>query len=133
MRARFRLVAVLTIALGAAAASSRAQNAQPPQAPPASQTPQTQTTDPQQPTFRTGVDVVTVDVAVVDGRGNPVEDLRAPDFAVKIDGQVRRVVSAELIKADVAAARRQADDKTESFYTSNLTPDNGRHIVIAVD
>ena len=46
---------------------------------------------------------------------------------------MRRVVSAELIKADVAAARRQAEDKTESFYTTNLTPDNGRHIVIAVD
>ena len=87
----------------------------------------------QQPTFRTGVDLVTVDVAVVDSRGNPVEDLRAPDFAVKIDGQVRRVVSAELVKVDVEKARRQTDDKTETFYTSNLTPDNGRHIVIAVD
>ncbi len=129
-----RLVAVLTVALGAAPASGLAQEAD---KPPASQAPPTappaQTADPQQPTFRTGVDVVTVDVAVVDGRGNPVEDLRAPDFGVKIDGQVRRVVSAELIKADVAAARRQADDKTESFYTTNLTPDNGRHIVIAVD
>ena len=87
----------------------------------------------QQPTFRTGVDLVTVDVAVVDSRGNPVEDLRAPDFAVKIDGQVRRVVSAELVKVDVEKARRQGDDKSETFYTSNLTPDNGRHIVIAVD
>jgi VWFA-related protein len=136
MAARSRLVAVLTVALAAVAGSGLAQNAQAPQtpqepqAPPASQPP---TSDPQQPTFRTGVDVVTVDVAVVDSRGNPVEDLRAPDFAVKIDGQVRRVVSAELIKADVAAARRQAEDKTETFYTSNLTPDNGRHIVIAVD
>lgn len=88
---------------------------------------------PAQPTFRTGVDLVTVDVAVVDSRGNPVEDLRAPEFSVKIDGQVRRVVSAELVKVDVAAARKQADDKTETFYTTNLTPDNGRHIVIAVD
>ncbi len=70
---------------------------------------------------------------MVDSRGNPVEDLRAPDFEVKIDGQVRRVVSAELVKVDVAAARRQTADKTETFYTSNLTPDNGRHIVIAVD
>lgn len=140
MRARFRPVAVLTVALGAVAASALAQGAQ---TAPAAQTPQasepaqpsqpSQSPDSQQPTFRTGVDVVTVDVAVVDGRGNPVEDLRAPDFAVKIDGQVRRVVSAELIKADVAAARRQADDKTESFYTTNLAPDNGRHIVIAVD
>jgi len=48
----------------------------------------------QGPTFRTGVDLVAVDVAVVDRRGRPVEDLRAPEFSVKIDGEVRRVVSA---------------------------------------
>jgi len=87
----------------------------------------------QGPTFRTGVDLVAVDVAVVDRRGRPVEDLRAPEFSVKIDGEVRRVVSAELIKVDVEAARKEVADKTESFYTSNLTPPNGRQILIAVD
>ena len=87
----------------------------------------------QGPTFRTGVDLVAIDVAVVDRRGRPVEDLRAPEFAVKIDGEVRRVVSAELVKVDVEAAKKQVADKTESFYTSNLTPPNGRQIVIAVD
>ena len=60
----------------------------------------------QGPTFRTGIDLVAVDVAVVDRRGRPVEDLRAPEFSVKIDGEVRRVVSAELIKVDVEAARK---------------------------
>ena len=87
----------------------------------------------QGPTFRTGVDLIAVDVAVVDRRGNPVEDLRAPEFSVKIDGEVRRVVTAELVKVDVEAARRQVADKSETFYTSNLTPPNGRMIIIAVD
>src|SRR5688572_2097179 len=87
----------------------------------------------QGPTFRTGVDVIAVDVAVVDGRGRPVEDLRAPEFEVKIDGEVRRVVSAELVKVDVEEAKKQAAAKTESFYTSNLTPPNARLIVLAVD
>lgn len=87
----------------------------------------------QGPTFRTGVDVVTVDVAVVDAAGKPVEDLRAPEFTVKIDGEVRRVVSAELIKVDVEAAKRQVADKSETFFTSNVTPANGRTILIAVD
>ena len=87
----------------------------------------------EQPTFRTGVDLIAVDVAVVDSRGRPVEDLRAPDFAVKIDGETRRVVSAELVKVDVEAARREVADRTETFYTSNLTPPNARLIVIAVD
>ena len=40
------------------------------------------------------------------GGGRPVEDLHAAEFAVKIDGEVRRVVSAELIKVDVEAARK---------------------------
>lgn len=88
---------------------------------------------PQGPTFRSGIDLTTVDVAVVDNRGLPVEDLRAPEFEVKIDGEVRRVVSAELVKVDVAAARKAVADKTETFYTSNLTPALGRQIVIAVD
>jgi VWFA-related protein len=87
----------------------------------------------QGPTFKTGIDLVAIDVAVVDRRGRPVEDLRAPEFSVKIDGEVRRVVSAELIKVDVEAAKKEVADKTESFYTSNLTPPNGRQIVIAVD
>lgn len=87
----------------------------------------------QEPTFRTGVDLIAVDVAVVDARGRPVEDLRAPEFAVRIDGEPRRVVSAELVTIDLEAAKEQAQDKTETFYTSNLTPPNARLIVIAVD
>lgn len=88
---------------------------------------------PQQPTFRTGIDVIAVDVGVVDSRGRPVEDLRSPDFAVRIDGQPRRVVSAELVQIDVEAARKQAVDPFETLYTTNLTPPNGRMIMIAVD
>ena len=89
----------------------------------------------QGPTFRTGVDLITVDVGVSDQRGRPVTDLLAPDFVVKIDGEVRRVVSAEHVRIDVEAARRQAKEEaeTETFFTSNLTPPNGRMIVIAVD
>jgi VWFA-related protein len=88
---------------------------------------------PQGPTFRTGVDVIAVDVSVVDNRGRPVDNLLAPDFEVKIDGQVRRVVSVEQVKIDVAAAKKAEADKFESLYTTNLVPTNGRQIVIAVD
>jgi VWFA-related protein len=94
---------------------------------------QSQQAPPQGPTFRTGIEVIAVDVAVVDGRGNPVEDLLAPDFAVKIDGAPRRVVSAEHVRIDVEAARRQAADPVETLYTTNLSPPNGRLIIIAVD
>ena len=95
---------------------------------------QSQTETPtQSPTFRTGVDLIAVDVSVVDGDGQPVEDLLAPEFAVKIDGEERRVVSAEQVKLDVEAARREAADPFETLYTTNLRPTNGRQIVLAVD
>lgn len=113
---------LVSICLAGAAASASAQNAASPPAEPV-----------QGPTFRTGVDLIAVDVAVVDSRGRPVEDLRAPEFEVKIDGEVRRVVSAELVKVDVEEARKQAADTAETFYTSNLTPPNARLIVLAVD
>jgi VWFA-related protein len=89
----------------------------------------------QGPTFRTGIELVTVDVGVSDDRGRPVSDLLAPDFVVKIDGEVRKVVSAEHVRIDVEAAKKQAkaEAETETFFTSNLAPPNGRMIIIAVD
>ena len=97
------------------------------------QAPPAQDPAPQGPTFRTGIDLIEVDVAVVDQKGQPVENLLAPDFVVKIDGQPRRVVSAEHVRIDVEAARREAADPFESLYTTNLKPMNGRQIVLAVD
>ena len=87
------------------------------------------------PTFRTGVELVAVDVGVSDERGRPVTDLLPPDFVVKIDGSVRKVVSAEHVRIDVEAAKKQAKEEadTETFFTSNLVPPNGRMIVIGVD
>jgi VWFA-related protein len=121
MRTRMHgLFAAAAIVMAAGASSVIAQD---PPAPPATQG----------PTFRSGVDLISIDVGVVDGRGNPVADLGAAEFSVKIDGEVRRVVSAELVKVDVEAAKKQVADKSETFYTSNLTPSNGRQIVIAVD
>lgn len=101
----------------------------PPQKPPQPEPPI------QGPTFRTGVDLVTVDVAVSDERGRPVTDLLPPDFVVKIDGDVRRVVSAEHVRIDVEAVKKRvkSESETETFFTSNLTPPDGRMIVIAVD
>jgi VWFA-related protein len=93
----------------------------------------------QQPTFRTGVDVITVDVAALDSRGQPVTDLHGPEFTVKIDGQVRRVVSADLVKyeytPDTGGLRRppQKQESFETLYTTNITETQGRMIMIAVD
>ncbi len=101
---------------------------------PATPTPQTPATPAlQTPTFRSGVDLVTVDVGVIDQTGKPVDDLRPPDFIVKIDGQVRRVVSANLVRIDPEAAKKKIADKEETFFTTNLTPPEGRQIIFAID
>ena len=52
----------------------------------------------QQPTFRTGVDLVAVDVLVVRDRdGQPITNLTASDFALTVDGKPRPVSSAVLL------------------------------------
>ena len=51
----------------------------------------------QPPSFRSGVEVVTVDVSVVDKQGQPLRGLTPADFTVTVAGQPRRVVSAEFI------------------------------------
>jgi VWFA-related protein len=47
----------------------------------------------QQPTFRSGVDLVTVDLTVVEHDGTPVSGLSASDLTVLVDGTPRRVAS----------------------------------------
>ncbi|MBM3777526.1 MAG: VWA domain-containing protein [Acidimicrobiia bacterium] len=89
----------------------------------------------QPPTFRTGVDLVTIDVAATDSRGQPVRNLRAPDFVVKVNGRERRVVSAQHVHYDVAAMQKEfaATRHEETFFTTNIGPSTGRMILIAVD
>jgi VWFA-related protein len=58
----------------------------------------------QPPAFRSGVELVTIDVGVVDKRGQPLSDLGPADFIVTVGGQPRRVVSAEFV--DRSAAQR---------------------------
>jgi VWFA-related protein len=47
--------------------------------------------------FRAGVDLVTVDVVVVDGRGRPVQGLGRADFSVLEDGRRQDVVEFEAV------------------------------------
>jgi VWFA-related protein len=85
------------------------------------------------PTFRTGVELVMVDVTVLGSDGRPVTDLRAPEFGVEIDGRPRRVVTAEYVAIDVARDRKAVAFPVETHYTSNIGPPAGRLIVLAVD
>lgn len=53
----------------------------------------------QPPTFRSGVELVSVDVQVVDRKGQPITGLKPEQFEVTIDGKRRQVVSAQLIES----------------------------------
>lgn len=81
--------------------------------------------------FRSGVDLVTVDVSVHGADGRPVEGLGPEDFALKVDGRPRRVVSAQFISHPPAAARSAG--RGARHYSSNERADAGRFVVIAVD
>src|SRR6476659_4115144 len=82
----------------------------------------------QPPRFRTGVDLIAVDVQVIDRDGHPIADLGPEKFEVKINGRRRRVVTAELIRPDTAL------DPTPVAAGSVPGPQRpARVIVLAID
>jgi VWFA-related protein len=111
-----RYALALTVVFNTAALGAAAQQP-PPQPPP--------------PRFQSTVEVTPVDVTVVDGRGQPILDLTPADFGVRIDGNPRRVVSAEWISLITAAKPSTAPPPPG--YSSNENATGGRLIVLAVD
>src|SRR5437667_6853800 len=88
--------------------------------------------DAQTPSFRAGVEALPVDVSVVDDKGQPVRDLIASDFTVRVDGRPRRVVSAQWIAAGTGAAATSAARLPEG-HVSNESSAGGRLIVLVID
>jgi len=86
----------------------------------------------QAPVFRSGVEVMEVDVTVVDSRGMPVRDLRAPEFNVTIDGQPRRVISSEYIAASSAPSNEPAPPR-DPYVSNNTDRRPGRLIMLVID
>ena len=95
---------------------------------------------PQQPVFRAGIEILTVDVTAIDNNtGRQVVDLTATDFIVEVDGNVRTVASAEYVRSVdhlrvVGAPRKAAAAPDETFFSSNAKgAPSGRLIVLLVD
>jgi len=101
------------------------------QQPPAQ--PQTQT-----PVFRTGVDLVSVDVTAVDSNGRQVTDLTAGEFQIEVDGEKRQVATIEYVRLvdprRVAGAPAKVVVPDETFASSNAKgAPRGRLIVLLID
>jgi VWFA-related protein len=96
---------ILSVAVSVAAAVS----ARPSQAPGPPPSPAT--------VVPAGVELVTVDVLVLDGRGRPVEGLRSEDFTIKEDGRVQAITSFEPVVVPESVPAR-----TETRVSTNALP-----------
>ncbi len=87
----------------------------------------------QAPTFRSGVEVVTIDVGVVDRQGLPLRGLGPDDFTVTVGRQARRVVSAEFVDVTPAARPDPAPRVDAVRVSTNEGGGIGRLFVFIVD
>jgi len=91
--------------------------------------------------FRSGIELIAIDVSVVDKTGAPLRALGSDQFEVTVDGRPRRVISAELVDhappPGGTAPGADADEAGSPIYSSNATPwrspRSGRMFFILVD
>ena len=94
------------------------------------------TPQPQKPVFRTGAELVRVDVVVLDKRGVPVPDLTAEDFELEDDGEPQEIRSFQYVTAD---GQPDADSevsltiRSRSHAASEASRDNVRVFLIFWD
>jgi VWFA-related protein len=87
------------------------------------------------PTFRTGIDLVYVDVSVLDRDRRPVRGLQATDFVVREDGRTRPIAafSAVDLPDSPAAAPVAWMREVPPDVVTNVVPREGRLVVILLD
>jgi len=90
------------------------------------------------PTFRSGVELISVDAAVVGRSGDPIPGLTAADFDVSVDGRPRAVVSAQYVDLTGASPQAAASAAPPAFTSNELDPARpvappDRLVVLAVD
>ena len=87
----------------------------------------------QQPTFKSGIELVAVDVHVVDRHGKPIEDMKANEFEVTIGGTRRRVTSVELVRYHARETSATTAAPPPATETPAAAPRPRRMYVLAVD
>jgi VWFA-related protein len=87
----------------------------------------------QQPVFRTGVDLVRVEVEVVDSAGAPIATLGPEKFTVTIDGRRRPVVTSQLVQHGQMFERNEAARTAPAPSAPQNDPGTSRVFMLAVD
>jgi VWFA-related protein len=87
---------------------------------------------PPKPSFQSSVEVTSLDVTVVDDKGKPLSGLTPADFNVRVDGNNRRVVSAEWVPLSAPATDANVPPPPDG-YSTNESSTGGRLIVMAID
>jgi VWFA-related protein len=91
-------------------------------------------TRPSTPTFPSGVDVITVDAVVLDGKGRPVPGLAREDFVVTEDGRPQEIASFEAVLEQPAPTATPADaEEPAEVVTSSAPPRPGRAYGVFLD
>ena len=88
----------------------------------------------QPPTFKSGVEVVLIDVSVVDRGGRPVDDLSPADFTVTVDGKPRTVASAQFLRYESRTAAGSVKRPVEAPAPAVVAPGPPpRLVIVAID
>lgn len=87
----------------------------------------------QQATFKSGVNMLALDVLVVDRNGEPVLGLQPDDFTVTINNRARRVTSADLVRYETMPPPLQHLPAARSIRTPGFVGDDSRVFVLAID
>jgi len=93
---------------------------------------QQDTTQKPPTTFRSGLDVIAVDVQVIDRNGMPVSGLAPDKFEVTINGRRRRVLSADLVESR-SATTLSPEERAAATAGPPAIPALPRVVFIAVD
>ena len=90
---------------------------------------------PPPPTFKSGVNLVEVDVVVTDRQGRPVRGLRQQDFEVLEDGKPVTVVTFDAVDLPQAPAGATIPplDRSSTSVAANDQPEDGRVMLIVLD
>src|SRR6185295_6133567 len=86
------------------------------------------------PTFRSGVELIQLDVSVLDKARHPVNGLSATDFTVRVDGVARPVVAFKAVTLPPPSPPPSAPwIRDVAPDVSTNTHPGGRAIVIMID